>query len=87
MTVFIFEHITHIILKIVLFNFVQKEPPEVFYKKRCSKKFGTIHRKTLVLEFLFNKVADLRPQTLLKKRLRHMRFPVNCAKFLRISSL
>ena len=26
----------------------QKQPPEVFYKKRCSKKFRKIHRKTSV---------------------------------------
>ena len=32
----------------------------------------------------FNKVADLRPETLLKKRLQHKCFPVNFAKFLRI---
>ena len=24
----------------------QKQPPEVFYKKRCSEKFRKIHRKT-----------------------------------------
>ena len=33
----------------------------------------------------FNKVAGLRPTTLLKKRLWHRRFPVNYAKFLKIS--
>ena len=32
----------------------------------------------------FNKVAGLRPTTLLKKRLWHRRFPVNYAKFLKI---
>ena len=32
----------------------------------------------------FNKVASLRPATLLKKRLWHRRFPVNFAKFLKI---
>ena len=32
---------------------------------------------------LFNKVAGLRPATLLKKRLWHRCFPVNFAKFLR----
>ena len=38
----------------------QKQPPEVFYKKRCSKKFHKIHRKVSVLEFLFfNEVAGL----------------------------
>ena len=35
----------------------------------------------------FNKVADLRPATLLKKRLWHRCLPVNFAKFLRISFL
>ena len=34
-------------------------------------------------ESLFNKVAGLRPLTLFKKRLWHMRFPVDFAKFLR----
>ena len=34
-------------------------------------------------ESLFNKVAGLKPATLLKKRLRHSCFPVNFAKFLR----
>ena len=28
----------------------QKQPPEVFYKKRCSYKFRNVHRKTLVTE-------------------------------------
>ena len=60
----------------------QKQSPEMFYKNRC--KFRKIHRKTLVLEFLFfNKVAGLRDKTLLKKRLWHRCFPVNFAKFLR----
>ena len=31
---------------------LQKQPPEVFCKKRCSEKFGKIHRKTLVPETL-----------------------------------
>ena len=35
--------------------------------KRCSWKFRKIHRKTPVSESLFNKVAGLRPATLLKK--------------------
>ena len=37
-----------------------------------------MHRKTLALESLFNKIAGLRPVTLLKKRC----FPVNSAKCL-----
>ena len=32
---------------------VQKQPPEVFYEKRCSEKFRKIHRKTLVPESLY----------------------------------
>ena len=31
----------------------QKQPPEVFYEKRCSWKFRKIHRKTPVPESLF----------------------------------
>ena len=38
-------------------------------------------------ESLFNKVADLRPATLLKKRLWRTCFPVNFVKFLRTSFL
>ena len=37
------------------------------YKKRCSKKLRKFHRKATVLESLFNKVAGLRPATLLKR--------------------
>ena len=40
-------------------------------------------KKTPVLEFLFHKVADLRPATFLKKRLQQSCFPVNIAIFLR----
>ena len=36
-------------------------------KKLLLKFFCIIHRRTPVLEFLFNKVAGLRPGTLLKK--------------------
>ena len=46
-------------------------------------EISQIHRKTPVPEPLFNKVAGLRPATLLKKRLWPSCFPVNFAKFLR----
>ena len=39
--------------------------------------------KQLYQRLFFNKVADLRPATLLKKRLWHRCFPVNFVKFLR----
>ena len=52
--------------------------------KRCSSKFRKTHRKRPLYQSLFfNKVAGLRPATLLKKRLRHMCFPLNFAKFRR----
>ena len=34
--------------------FSLKQPPEVFYKEKCSYKFRKIHRKTPVPEFHFN---------------------------------
>ena len=54
----------------------QKQLPEVFYKKSCSQKFPNIHRKTPVLESLFQKVADLQDCNFIKKRLLHRYFSV-----------
>ena len=45
--------------------------------------FTKITGKHLRQGLLFNKVAGLRPATLLKKRLGHRCFPVNFVKFLR----
>ena len=45
---------------------------ELLYKKGCSEKFRYIHKKTPLLEFLFNKFAG--PQAC---------FPANITKFLR----
>ena len=45
---------------------------KVFYKRRCSENFHTIHRKTPAPELLFNKVASL-----------SLGFPMNFAKILR----
>ena len=56
----------------------QKKRKEKKNKKMYSYKFRKIHRKTPVPESLFNKVAGLRPATLLKKRLWHRCFPVIC---------
>ena len=38
---------------------IKKQPPEVFYLKKCSLKFRKIHRKTPATESLFNKVTCL----------------------------
>ena len=47
------------------------------------KIFAKLTGKHLCQSLFFNKVAGLRPATLLKKRLWHRCFPVNFAKFLR----
>ena len=44
-----------------------KQPPDVFRKNKCSLKFRKIHRKTLVLESPFNKVAGLKAHNFIKK--------------------
>ena len=55
--------------------------------RRCSVKKGVVRNfakstgKHLCQGLFFNKVTDLRPATLLKKRLWHKCFPVNFAKF------
>ena len=57
--------------------------PEVFCKKCVLINFAKFTGKHLCQIFFFNKVAGLRPETLLTKRLWHRCFPVNFAKFLR----
>ena len=51
---------------------------------RCSLKICKFHRKTSVLESLFNQAAGLQVCSSLKKRLQHRCFPVRPAKFLKI---
>ena len=57
--------------------------PVVFYKKGVLRNFTKFTRRQLCQSPFFNKVAGLRPATLLKRRLWHRCFPVNFAKFLR----
>ena len=56
--------------------------PEVFYKKVVLRNFSKLTRKHLCQSPFFNKVAGLKPETLLKERFWHRCFPVNFAKFL-----
>ena len=63
--------------------FVQRQPPEVFYKKGVLRNFAKFTGKHLCQSLFFHKVAGLRPATSLKKRLWYRCFPVNFAKFLR----
>ena len=58
---------------------------EVFCEKSVLKRFAKFIGKHFCQSLFFNKVAGLRPATLLKKRLWYRYFPVNFAKFLRIS--
>ena len=57
--------------------------------QRCSIKKGVLRSftkftgKCLYQSLFFNKVAGLRPATLLRKKLWHRCFPVNFANFLR----
>ena len=57
--------------------------PEVFCKEDFLRNFVKFTGKHLCQSLFFNKVAGLRPATLLKKRLWHRCFPVNLTKFLR----
>ena len=52
-------------------------------KKGVLRNFSKFTGKHLRQSLSFNKVAGLRPATLLKQRLRHRCFPMNFVKFLR----
>ena len=77
------------IIKVIYFqnfmniNFYRSSHPEVFCKKGVLRNFPKFTGKHLRQSLFFNKVAGLRPATLLKKRLWHRCFHVNFAKFLR----
>ena len=47
--------------------FTQKQPPEVFCKKGVFGNFAKFTGKHLCQRLFFNKVAGLRPATLLKR--------------------
>ena len=59
------------------------EPFGDVFQNSCSQKFCSIHRKTPVLESLFNDVAELQASSFIKMWLQHKCFPVEIAKFLR----
>ena len=57
--------------------------PEVLFKKGVLRNLTKFTGKHLCQSLFLNKVAGLRPATLLKKRLWYKCFPVNFVKFLR----
>ena len=65
---------------------IQKQPPEVFYKKAVLNNLTIFREKKTVLEPLFNKVTSKKTCTFVKKRLQYMNFPVNFTKILKTSA-
>ena len=63
------EKILFVIIKFQTGSTVQKQPPEVFCKKKVLRNFAKFTGKPLCQSLIFNKVAGVRPATLLKKRL------------------
>ena len=62
---------------------MQTQPPECSVKKAVLRNFAKLTVKHLKQSLFFNKVADQRPTSLLKKRDWHKCFIVSFAKFLR----
>ena len=58
----------------------RSSPREVFRKKGVLKNFAKCTEKYPCWSLLLNKVAGLKPATLLKERLQRMCFLVNLAK-------
>ena len=54
------------------------------FHNRCSKTYRNIHRKTPVLESLFNKVEGVKACDFNEISFQHWYFPVNISKFLRV---
>ena len=63
-----------------IISIIQKQPSEVFFKKRCSSNFRKTHTKIPVPESLFKKVAGARPVTLLKRETLSQVFPCEFCK-------
>ena len=64
-------------------NISRSSRPEVFCKKGVLRNFAKFIGKHQCQSLFLNKVAGLKPATLLKKRLWHRCFPVYFTKFLR----
>ena len=63
--------------------YIKKQSPDVFCEKGVLRNYTKFTGKQLCQSLFLNKVAGLKPTTLLKKRLWHRSFPVTFVKFLR----
>ena len=77
------KYLNYLSCAVCYYDWNIKQPPGELCKKICSYKFRNIHRRTHLLESLFNKVAGLQACNFIKKRLQHKCFPMNILKFLR----
>ena len=78
MVILLEQVVTEDILKI------RSSRPEVFCKNGVLRNFTKFTGKHLCQSLVFNKVAGLRPATLLKKKFWQRSSPMNFVKFLRI---
>ena len=79
----IFDHVQpKTLISLYRYSDFRSSRPEEFYKKGILRSFIKFTGKHLCHSLFFNKVAGLRPSTLLKKRLWHRCFSVNFVKFL-----
>ena len=74
------------VLNLTIFKYLQKQPPEVFYKKSCSENVAIFSGKHLRWSLFLTKL-QAHACNFIKKRLQHRCFPVNIAKFLREPTL
>ena len=85
---FFTEHHWWLLLEYIpseIHNTRRNSGPEKFCEKGVLKNFAKFTTKHLCQSLFFNKVAGLRPATLLKTTPWHRCFPVNFEKFLRTS--
>ena len=79
----IHQLISNVVLNLTHSRCLQKQLFTDVLQNKCSQNLVKFHRKTPVLETLFNKVPGLRLVTLFKKRLQHRCLPVKFKQFSR----
>ena len=74
-------------MKVILFvAWISEITKQLFadvLQSKCSLEVRNVHRKTAVLESLFNKVGTLEARNFIKKKLQHRCFSVKLSKFLK----